>query len=633
MKKKWHHASNIEDMTDFIIQQIAENIVPQELISHTNSVTHIVFSPDGSKFISGSLSEKDNTCNNLFMWDTKTGKRILKLKVNPEEISTVSFSPNGRQILTSCSSDKNNLAVWDAHTGEMIFNLIPDNSSVLSAVFTPDGKKIISVDLSNRESDITVWDAQTGNRMFNINHKDPNLCNISRVVLSPNGMKIAAFFGNGKYRDITIIDTNTGATLLTISNHTHNITALAFSPDSTKIVSGNMDNLSNINIWDSQTGEKLITIEGHHYSTRSEYSSFHIQSVQFSPNGNYIASTTYENWNNFILWNAQTGEKLFDLIGHHKHINSVIFAPDNNYIISSSFEEEVGIVVWDIHTGKKLFNLIGHPLHVYSVALSPDGNTVVAGGYGEEDNLVVWRIPFDLITTIKNDLNQKQIELLYEHYRTFENGIDFTIESESSDYAIYQSLPDLVKKAIHQETNISIFSQLQNWITSNAFRLEIIINKFWEEQRLSCRRKILLLKRQINNLLWKRKSKLEFLKLELSTSPSTDYSYKDASNIEMCILYYFIACDNRSGTSSTKEVALDDQWRGGGGNLTSWEKENGYILLTDMYSEEELPTILTMSQDQFIKLLDDWEEKVYKLKPKEVTITYQHDEFVIETKD
>jgi hypothetical protein len=394
-----------------------------------------------------------------------------------------------------------------------------------------------------------------------------------------------------------------------------------------------MDNFSNINIWDAQTGEKLITIEGHHYSTRSEYSSFHIQSVQFSPNGKYIASTSYERWNNFILWNAQTGEKIFDLIGHHNHINSVIFTPDNNYIISSSYEEQVGIIVCDIHTGKKLFNLIDHSRSVWSLALSPDGTTIVAGGYGKKNNLVVWRVPFDLITTIKNDLNKKQIELLYNHYRAPKNEIDFTIASDNSDYATYQSLPDLVKKAIHQKTAESIFYQLQNWVSSKALCLEIVINKIWEEQRLSCRRKRLLLQRKISNLLWKRKNKLEFLKLVLSTTPFTGYSCKDASNIEMCILYYFIACDNSNGTSSTKEVALNDQWRGGGGNLTSWDKEDGYILISDMYSEEELPTVLKMPHDQFVKLLDDWEEKVLKLRPKEVIIKYENNEFVIETKD
>ena len=40
-----------------------------------------------------------------------------------------------------------------------------------------------------------------------------------------------------------------------------------------------------------------------------------------------------------------------------------------------------------------------------------------------------------------------------------------------------------------------------------------------------------------------------------------------------------------------------------------------------------------MTCEQFIKLLTDWEEKVIKKKPKEVTIKYENDQFVFETKD
>lgn len=631
MKNKWHYAHTTQDMTDFIVQEIAQNIAPEELISHINSVTDIVFSSDGSKFISGSLYGKDKTCSNLFMWDTKTCNRLLKLKINPEEISTVSFSPNGQQIVISCGGDKNNLAIWDVHTGTKIFDLIENDSPASSAIFTPDGKKIISVDSSSRESDITVWNARTGKKLFNIDHKNNLSCNRPQVVLSPDGMKIAAFCAGGEYRDISVIDTHTGTILFKISNPTHNTTTLQFSPDNTKIVSSNTDKSNNIHIWDACTGEKLITIEGHHYSTHPDY--LNIRSLQFSPNGKYIASTNWEDRNNFILWNAYTGEKVFDLIGHHDRINEVIFTPDNNYLISSCSGEEGSIIIWDIYSGKKVVNILNHPQYIWSLALSPNGTTLVAGGYKKTDNLVMWKVPFDLITTVRKDLNKKQTELLYNHYRATENEVDFTTKMDSPDYAIYQSLPDVVKKAIHQKNNESFFYQLERWLSRNALRLEIIINKTWEKQRFNCRQKILLLQRKIKNLLLRPKNKLEFLTLTLSTPSSTTYSYQDASNIEMCILERFIADYCSSNTSSAKEWILDEQFTEGGGNSTWLEEENGYILVTDMYSEEELPTVLKLSNDQLIKLLDDWQEKVLDLKPKEVTINYQYDKFTIETKN
>jgi hypothetical protein len=112
-----------------------------------------------------------------------------------------------------------------------------------------------------------------------------------------------------------------------------------------------------------------------------------------------------------------------------------------------------------------------------------------------------------------------------------------------------------------------------------------------------------------------------------------DYSSTNASNIEMCNLGYFLASDVRFRPSVFKEYAFNDQQQFMSSNATTLEKQNGYILLRDQYPEEEIPTNLKMSRDQFVKLLDDWEEKVCKLKPKEVLIKYENDEFVIETKD
>jgi hypothetical protein len=64
------------------------------------------------------------------------------------------------------------------------------------------------------------------------------------------------------------------------------------------------------------------------------------------------------------------------------------------------------------------------------------------------------------------------------------------------------------------------------------------------------------------------------------------------------------------------------------------EKENGYVVLTDMYSEETVPTEFKISQQQFVQLLDDWQERVCKpYKPQEVIIKYENDQFIIETKD
>ena len=123
---------------------------------------------------------------------------------------------------------------------------------------------------------------------------------------------------------------------------------------------------------------------------------------------------------------------------------------------------------------------------------------------------------------------------------------------------------------------------------------------------------------------------MEFVKI--ITSNSEDYSYKDASNIEMNILSNFLTDDVGSFPCSFREWLYDEKSEYACCNITIMEKDNSYILLSDLYSEEENPTILKMTREQFLQVLTDWEEKVLKLRPKEVIIKYENDKFIFETK-
>jgi len=124
---------------------------------------------------------------------------------------------------------------------------------------------------------------------------------------------------------------------------------------------------------------------------------------------------------------------------------------------------------------------------------------------------------------------------------------------------------------------------------------------------------------------------MEFIKLIISSYDS--YNYNGASNIEMNILGNFLSSDVRCQITPYRQWALNDRDIGIGGNLTDLYKEDGNVFLADILSEEEVPTELKMTIQQFVQLLDDWETKVCKKKPEEVLIKHQDGEFIIEIKD
>ncbi|HRN77921.1 MAG TPA: hypothetical protein PLU71_01665 [Candidatus Dependentiae bacterium] len=126
---------------------------------------------------------------------------------------------------------------------------------------------------------------------------------------------------------------------------------------------------------------------------------------------------------------------------------------------------------------------------------------------------------------------------------------------------------------------------------------------------------------------------MEFVKLLLNDRGY--YSYQGASNVEMSDISFFLTDDvGCSGRESFREFALNDNETGTSSNATHLEKEDGYILLSSLHAEDlDNPIEFKIPIKMFIKLLDDWQEKVCKLKPKEVIIKHENGEFIIETKE
>lgn len=111
------------------------------------------------------------------------------------------------------------------------------------------------------------------------------------------------------------------------------------------------------------------------------------------------------------------------------------------------------------------------------------------------------------------------------------------------------------------------------------------------------------------------------------------YRYIDASDLKMHILGSFLATDVGCIGSSFKEFAFNEWETETASNITSLRKEHGKIFLSDLYSEENVPTELAMTISQYVQLLDDWENKICKQTPKEVIIKYENDHFIVETRN
>ena len=94
----------------------------------------IAYSPDGTRLaVVSSIG--------IWLYDTETHQEIAMLTGPPEYVRGISFSPDGRTVVSGSSDET--VRLWDAVTGEEKATLSGHTGFVKSISFSPDGYRII----------------------------------------------------------------------------------------------------------------------------------------------------------------------------------------------------------------------------------------------------------------------------------------------------------------------------------------------------------------------------------------------------------------------------------------------------------------------------------------------------------
>ncbi|KAG6816427.1 hypothetical protein H0H93_008081 [Arthromyces matolae] len=121
---------------------------------HTDGVTSVAFSSDGSCIVSGSYDRS------VRVWDTSTGQELEVLEGHTDGVTSVALSSDGSRIVSG-SVDKS-VRVWDASTGQELKVLEGHMHFVNSVAFTRDGNHIVS---GSVDKSVRVWDTLTGQEL------------------------------------------------------------------------------------------------------------------------------------------------------------------------------------------------------------------------------------------------------------------------------------------------------------------------------------------------------------------------------------------------------------------------------------------------------------------------------------
>ena len=333
--------------------------VVHELVHDKALASHPCFNHRGSRIVTFQRDNfRDDSLYDINVWDTKTGKRLLRFHDPAVQVALCSYSSDDSRIVVA--NRDGTATIWDANTGDKLstFQVSEAEISIRSIAFSPDDSRIITNVRRPGAAHVTVWDVQSGTELVSL--EGSVFGNFS-----PDGNRIVTITEND---EVVVWNAETGTEVVTLDGLVYAFAtpSPSFSPDGNRILTGST---GTITLWDSHTGEKQNTLKVN--PLVSHHATFNQDGTKILIGGRYGMAQ---------ILDAECSQQPSVILKHPEQVDITVSA-DGRRIVTGSLDGR--IKVWDTASGTESLainvdtNLMEGTGRMGSVAISYDADAIV----------------------------------------------------------------------------------------------------------------------------------------------------------------------------------------------------------------------------------------------------------------